>query len=188
VGLVDAAIELARGRAARLADLGTGSGCIAIALAVRLPDARLYALDRSAAALDLARLNAHAHGVAGRIELCQADLGAPPADWHGAMDVVVSNPPYVAEADWRGLEPEVRDFDPREALVPGPTGLEAYAPLARAARLVLRPGGALVAELGYGQAQAVSRIVAEAGLALDEVRPDLSGIPRVLIALQRGAA
>lgn len=190
-GVVDAALEILRSAgsgAARAADLGTGSGCIAVALAVGQPRLELHALDSSAEALDLARENAALHGVAGRIELRAGDLAAPPAEWLGRMDVVVSNPPYVAEDEWRRLEPEVREFDPRPALVPGPSGLEAYPALGRSARGLLRDGGTLVAEVGYGQAEAVRGILAQAGLEPIEVRPDLSGIPRVAIARKAGAA
>lgn len=179
-GLVDAVLEGPETR--RVADLGTGGGCIAIALAVRRPGLRLHALDASAAALDLARENARAHGVLDRVEFALGDLAFPPPSWQGRMDAVVSNPPYVGEAEWSGLAPEVRDHDPREALVAGETGLEAYAALAPAAGRLLRPGGVLMLELGWGQSAAVVEIVARAGFEAIEVRPDLRGIARVLVA------
>lgn len=184
-GLVDAILGLDLPNHARVADLGTGSGCIAIALAVKRRDLDLYALDRSADALELAHENAFRHEVDDRIDFKPGDLGAPPAEWLGRMDVVVSNPPYVSAEDWQGLLPEVRDYDPREALVPGPTGLEAYGPLVRSACELLRPEGSLVLELGWGQADRVRDLVAEAGFRGIQVRPDLRSIPRVLVAEKR---
>lgn len=184
-GLVDAILGLDLPNHARVVDLGTGSGCIAIALAVKRRDLELYALDRSTDALELAHENAFRHEVDDRIEFRSGDLAAPPEDWLGLMDVVVSNPPYVSAEDWQGLMPEVRDYDPREALVPGPTGLEAYGPLVRSAFALLRPEGSLVLELGWGQADRVRELVAEAGFRGMQVRPDLRSIPRVLVAEKR---
>lgn len=181
-GVVTATLGLGLTRGARVADLGTGSGCIAIALAAARPDLRLHALDVSEAALDVARGNAARHGVAERIVFALADLAAPPGEWAGTIDAVVSNPPYVAEDEWISLSPEVRDFEPRVALVPGPTGLEAYRRVAETARELLRPGGRLVVELGFKREAGAREAVALAGLAFDEVLPDLRGIPRVLIA------
>ena len=181
-GVVDAALGLDLPMGAAVADLGTGSGCIAVALAVRRSDLALFALDRSAAALELARENAERHGAAERIRFERADFAAPPATWRAAMHAVVSNPPYVAAAAWEQLEPEVRDYDPREALVPGPSGLEAYHALAPAACNLLRPGGQLVLELGHGQADAVRAILVSSGFDAFVVHADLQGIPRVLVA------
>jgi release factor glutamine methyltransferase len=181
-GLIEAALSFVPPRGGSAADLGTGSGCLAVALAVARPDLRLYAIDRSADALDVARDNARRHGVDRRISFVEGDMGSPPAAWRGIMDLVVSNPPYVSEAEWLELEPEVRDHDPRHALVAGPTGLEAYGLLLPAASELLRPGGLLALELGLGQAEAVGAMVRDEGLRLLEVRPDFQGIPRVLLA------
>ena len=98
------------------------------------------------------------------------------------MDAVVSNPPYVSETEWETLEPEVREYDPRVALVGGATGLEPYAPLARAARDLLRPEGLLVLEVGFEQAEEVKTIVSAAGFRAIRIEPDLRGIPRVVVA------
>lgn len=185
-GLVDAVLELDLPNKSRVADLGTGSGCIAVTLAVKRRDLELYALDSSADALELAQENAFRHEVDDRIEFVRGDLQDSPEDWQGKMDAVVSNPPYVSEGDWQGLAPEVRDYDPREALVSGPTGLEAYGPLVRSASGLLRPEGSLVIELGWGQADRVRELVGEAGFRITEVRPDLRSIPRVLVAEKRG--
>lgn len=180
--LVDAALALDVARGARAADLGTGSGCLAVTLAVRRPDLSLFALDRSAAALEVARANAARHGVEARITFHEGDFAEPPAAWRGAMSLVVANPPYVAEAEWSTLEPEVRDHDPRQALVAGPTGLEAYAALVPAALALLAPGGYLLLELGQGQAERVREMLGPQDWTIVEVRPDMQAIPRVLVA------
>ncbi len=121
--LVDLVLEAMPPIEGVVTDLGTGSGCIAITLAVQRPGPRRSTRwSISAEALEVARANAERHGVGERIEFRDGDLSAPPEDWTGRMNVVLSNPPYVAEADWQALEPEVRDLDPRAALVAGPTG------------------------------------------------------------------
>jgi release factor glutamine methyltransferase len=181
-GIVDAALSLDMPPGATVVDLGTGSGCIAITLAVRCPDLAIIAVDRSPQALVVARDNARLHQVEQRVRFVRGDLRSTPDAWRGSIDLVVSNPPYVSEAEWHRLEPEVRDHDPREALVAGSTGLEAYEMLVPTASTILRPGGNLILELGHGQADAVSTRVGGAGLEVVEIRPDLNGIPRVLVA------
>jgi release factor glutamine methyltransferase len=181
-GVVTAALGLGLPEGARVADLGTGSGCIAIAMAVARPDLRLHALDVSGDALAVARENAERHGVRARIAFALADLADPPGPWSGSMDAVLSNPPYVAEGEWAGLSPEVRDHEPRVALVPGPTGLEAYRAVAASARGLLRPGGRFVVELGFKREAGAREAAMRAGLRDLEVLPDLRGIPRVLVA------
>jgi len=163
-------------------DLGTGSGCIVIAAAVKRTDLHLHALDRSREALDIARGNAARHGVAQRIEFMEGDFSAPPQAWFGTAHTVVSNPPYVREEDWGTLDPEVRDHDPKQALVPGRSGLEAYRGLVPEARRLLRAGGHLILELGAGQADDVSAIVADAGFVSVQVRADFNAVPRLLTA------
>jgi release factor glutamine methyltransferase len=167
---------------ARIVDLGSGSGCIAIALAVVRPSWRIEAVDASADALAVVARNALRHGVSDRIGLVESDFAAPPASWRGVFDAVVSNPPYIGEAEWRGLAPEVRDHEPKRALVPGPTGNEAYAVIAPIAFTMLLPGGLLALELGWTSERSVRAAVAEAGFADIAVRPDIQGIPRVLTA------
>lgn len=179
--VVDAALEgLAAG--ATVADLGTGSGAIAISIALEHPGSRVLAVDLSEDALDVARANAVRHGVGDRVELLLGDLADPPEAWRGRCDLVVSNPPYVAEAEWAGLEPEVRDHEPKRALSPGPTGDEAYPPLCASAAALLRPGGRLVAELGHTNAPGAQRAARDAGLSEVTIRPDPQNIPRILIA------
>jgi release factor glutamine methyltransferase len=157
----------------RVLDVGTGSGAIALALADERPDAHVVAVDSSAAALDLARANAERTGVAARVELRQGNLLD---GLDGPFDLVVSNPPYVAEDELIALEPEVRDWEPRDALVAdGHT--EA---IASDARSVLRPGGALVLEVAAGKAGELAALLAGLGYAEVRVTPDLAGLERVV--------
>lgn len=185
-GVVEAALHLRLPEGALVADLGTGSGCIAVALAVVRPDLRLFALDRSPEALEVARLNAERHGARDRIEFRKGDFADPPPEWDGRMHAVLSNPPYVAQSEWEGLSPEVRDFEPSIALVPGPSGLEAYESVSAAAIRLLRPGGALVFELGFKREPGARSAAAAAGFREIRVLADLRGLPRVLIGFWRG--
>ena len=180
--LVEAVLEAGLGASARIADLGTGSGCIAIALSVARPGWRLVAVDASTEALSIARANANTHQVSDRIAFVHADFATPDAGWRGTFDAVVSNPPYIAEAEWRALAPEVRDHEPKLALVPGSSGHEAYEVVVPAAFDMLRPGGLLALELGFTSEGAVRGIVGGAGFSEIVVRPDMQGIPRVLTA------
>lgn len=181
--LVGAVLRAQPRPGARIADLGTGSGCIAVTLAHARADLELLALERSADALDLARENWPRKE---RIVFREGDYADPPSDWVGTMDVVVSNPPYVSEEEWASLAPEVRDHEPKEALVPGPTGLEAYQTVAPAALRLLRPGGLLFVELGYRSEAGARDAVERAGFREIAVSPDLRGIPRILRAQRAG--
>lgn len=181
-GIIDVVLALDLPPKAVVVDLGTGSGCIAVTVAVRRPDLEVLALDTSSEALEVARANAKFHGVGERVEFVHADLSAPPPEWNGRVNVVVSNPPYVPEGDLAGLQSEVRDHDPRAALVAGPTGLEAYQALVPAARDLLAPGGHLVLELGIEQDEAVCRLTEAGGFRVVEIHPDMQQIPRILVA------
>jgi len=181
-GLVDVVLDADVPDRGRVADLGTGSGCIAVTLAVKRRDLELFALDASEDALVVARENACRHGVEDRIDFLAGDMLSPPQEWWERMDAVVSNPPYVSESEWETLEPEVREYDPKAALVGGATGLEPYAPLLKAARDLLRPEGLLVLEVGFGQAEEVKTIASAAGFRAIRIEPDLRGIPRVVVA------
>ncbi|GAB6083077.1 peptide chain release factor N(5)-glutamine methyltransferase [Desulfuromonas carbonis] len=163
--------------AARILDVGTGSGAIAVALAHELPAARVAAVDISKEALLLAAENARVNGVAERVTFTPGDLHAL-AD--GEFDLVVANPPYIAATDLAGLMPEVRDFEPQLALDGGSDGLDAYRALARQASKLLVPGGWLLVEVGAGQAPAVQELLAAAGLGELFCRADYAGIPRVV--------
>ena len=178
--LVEAVLaRVRRDAAVRICDVGTGSGAIAVALAHALPLARVMAVDLSAAALDVARENAERHGVAERVRLVESDL------LHAVrgerFDVVVSNPPYVAEGEV--LEAQVREYEPREALFAGPTGMEIYPRLIPEAWEVLAPGGWLLMEIGHGQREALAELLM--GWDGVEFVADLQGIPRVAIAQHR---
>ncbi len=165
--------------AIRVADVGTGSGCLAVSLALEFPRATFVATDVSAAALEVARRNAARHGVLDRIDFRLTSLldGIAPT-----LDLVVSNPPYVPTGDIPGLPPEVRDHEPRQALDGGADGLAAVRDLARSAAGVLAQGAWLVVEFGVGQEPGVRSAVTGAGLDLVAIRPDLQGIPRTAVA------
>ncbi|HEV3481675.1 MAG TPA: peptide chain release factor N(5)-glutamine methyltransferase [Candidatus Acidoferrales bacterium] len=167
----------------RIADVGTGSGCLAVALAHELPHAELFATDISAAALEVARRNAARHCVASRIRFLDGDLLRPVLHSPGSFDLIVSNPPYVAQDDAATLAREVREHEPHAALFGGPSGIEMYGRLIEQAGELLRSGGVLALELGYDSAQHVRAIlVAQRHWVNVSVTNDLAGIPRVLAA------
>jgi release factor glutamine methyltransferase len=171
------------------ADLGTGSGALALALVSELPEALVWATDVSEDALAVARANLAGTGVAAtRVRLASGDwFDALPDDLRGRLEVVVSNPPYVAEHEVPQLPPTVVDWEPRGALVSGPTGLEAIEVLVADAPAWLDPGGgALVVELAPHQATAAQELARRAGFAAVEVRRDLAGRERVLVARRPG--
>lgn len=175
---------LAPGRAAlgpTVIDVGTGSGCLAVTLALEAPGAPVLATDVSAAALDVARRNAGRHGILDRVTFEAADLVPVPCPPAG---VIVANPPYVPERDRAALAPEVARYEPGAALFAGEDGLDVIRRLVPAAARTLRPGGHLVMEIGAGQAGEVRRLVEAAGLACLRIVPDLQGIPRVVVALR----
>ena len=177
--LVQAALDRVedRDRALTVLDLGTGSGCLLIALLAELPNARGIGIDVSVDAAATARRNAARLGVADR-------AGFLVGDWAAALgasfDLVVSNPPYIAEPEVAGLAPEVARFDPRAALIAGPDGLQAYRALAPALPALLNPDGWTVLEVGAGQASAVASLLAEAGLADLAAIRDLGGVKRCI--------
>jgi release factor glutamine methyltransferase len=190
--LVIALIDLAKARAAEkpgeevaICDVGTGSGIIAVAAAKHIPSGRVLALDTSPAALDVARANAEAHGVAGRIEFLQSDLLGGVPDGR-RFDFIASNPPYVSEAELAALAPGVRDFEPRAALLAGPRGTEVIDRLLPQAAQRLLPGGSLLIE--------ISPMIHDAALALlraeDRLEPgptikDFARLPRVIRAQRK---
>jgi release factor glutamine methyltransferase len=165
----------------RMLDIGTGSGALILALVSELPNAFGIGTDVSRGALAVARRNAHHLGLqrAMFVACNMADA------LRGSFDLVVSNPPYVAAADIAGLDPEVRDFEPRAALDGGADGLAAYRALAATAPALLAPGGALVVELGIGQATPVGALFVAAGLAVSSSYHDLNRVPRALVVKQR---
>lgn len=169
------------GGAVKALDFGTGSGCLAVALAIKCPSAEVVALDISAEALDLARQNAGTHGVAGRIQFVQGErLEAVPED--SRFELIISNPPYIPSQDINSLQPEVRDFDPRLALDGGPEGLRFYAELAAAGARLLKPGGKMMLEIGDGQENRVREIFGQQNWIVEQVIADYTQRPRVVIA------
>lgn len=161
-------------RPRRLLDVGTGSGAIALAVAAELPECEVVATDTSPAALEVARANAERLGLADRVELVEGTLPPDTAEF----DLVVANLPYVSEAEWAGLEPEVTEWEPREALLAGPDGLDAIRAFIEAEPLANR----VALEVGASQAEAVSGLMREAGFGQIEGRKDLAGIDRVVVA------
>jgi release factor glutamine methyltransferase len=189
--LVEVALEL---RPGRVLDVGTGSGAIALAVADELPKAEVVATDTSPGALEVARANATRLGLAGRVRF---EAGTVPEGER--FDLVLANLPYVAEPDWAGLQPEVTRWEPREALLAGPDGLDAYrallAPMAEGPTECLRPtfsdepgvldtAAAIAVEIGEGQALEVAELIRDAGFAEVEVRADLAGIERVVVGVR----
>ena len=174
--------EIAGDHSPTIVDIGTGSGCIAVALAKVIQHARVIAIDISYEALEIARENARRNGAANQIEFIEGDLCRPLAalDLDGKVDFIVSNPPYVAARDRAALQPEVRDFEPGTALFGGAEGLGFHKRLLEEAPLYLKPGGYLICEIGYGQADEAAHLAEAGRWQLIEQTPDLQGIPRVL--------
>jgi release factor glutamine methyltransferase len=195
--LVEAVLAWARSQPApqpparlRIADVGAGSGAIALALAAHLPEAEIFALDLSPAALEVARSNAQRLELTGqvlsgqvladRVRFLESDLLSALAADDQPLDAVVSNPPYVPETDAATLQPEVRDHEPALALYAGPDGLAVYRRLIPEARAALRPGGLLALEIGFGQRAALTALLD----GWQDIRflNDYAGIPRVALA------
>jgi release factor glutamine methyltransferase len=186
--LVEAALER---RPGKVLDVGTGSGAIALAVADELPEATVVATDTSPGALAVARANAERLGLADRVRF---EVGTVPAE--ESFDLVLANLPYVAEREWAGLEPEVTKWEPREALLAGEDGLDAYrallAPLEEGPAECLRPtfsdqatplerAAVIAVEIGVGQALEVAELLRDAGFGEIEVRSDLAGVERVVM-------
>jgi release factor glutamine methyltransferase len=170
----------------RVADIGTGSGAIAVALAVQRPHWRLFATDLSPDALAIAKANAHRHGVTDRIAFIRGDLLEPFAEGgeaDAALDIVVSNPPYIPSSDLSGLQREVRDYEPRLALDGGADGLDPYRRMAARLRTFPIAPRVVAFEVGFGQARAVAGLLSDAGLWPDiRIIRDFAGIERHVIA------
>ena len=182
--LVEAAIARLKGLPdARIVDVGTGSGAIAVALAHSLLTAEIVALDISPAALAVASENAKQNGVAARIRFVESDLLS--AVVGERFNAIVSNPPYVAESERKSLPVEVREHEPAQALFAGPTGLEVYRRLIPAALPMLVSDGWLMMEIGHGQRNSVGALLNDADWDGVEFLPDLQGIPRVVMARKR---
>jgi release factor glutamine methyltransferase len=179
--LIEAALDafLDRATPLRILDLGVGSGCLVLTLLHLFRASVGTGLDISPTALACARDNATRLGLAARLTLVHGDWRAAPA---GPFDLIVANPPYVAEGELAALQPEVREHEPRLALRAGPDGLDAYRALLPEAARRLAQGGVLLLELGLGQADAVTALAAATGLRVAGIRADLAGVPRCLAA------
>jgi release factor glutamine methyltransferase len=189
LGVTSAGGALPDNAALRIADVGTGSGCIAIALAHELRNAHITATDISAPALDVARRNAARHEVSSRIDFIECNLldtllYQSPATCHLSplFHVIVSNPPYIARREAATLPVEVREHEPEAALFGGETGTEMYAPLIAQAGTLLKPGAILVLELGYNSAEHVSQLLNTPEWSDFTLTNDLAGILRVASA------
>ncbi len=184
--IVEAALERTTASDRLIVDVGTGSGCLAVTLAVHLPHVRVLALDISPAALAVARRNAERHGVRERIEFLVSDLFSaleertPPP----VADVIVSNPPYISESEFPRLPREVRDYEPRRALVAGREASCIQRRLLAQSPKFLKPGGYLICEMGYGQYPSLREQIDPRTWRVLEVKRDLQGIERTLV-LQR---
>ena len=176
--LVEAALEVHK-TAKLICDIGTGSGCIALTLLCELHDARAVAVDKSPAALEIAKFNGRKLSVAERAEFVISDCfdSLQPREF----DLIVSNPPYVAAGVLAGLQREVRDHEPLIALSPGSDGLSLIRRLVQEAPAFLTPGGHLIMEIGFDQGDAVQQLIDANIWELCEIRPDLQGIPRIVV-------
>jgi release factor glutamine methyltransferase len=177
--LVEAVLQAVPDRAApwRLLDLGTGSGCIVLSLLHELPNASAVAVDRSAAALALARRNADALALAGRVRFVESDWAAAIDE---RFDIVVSNPPYIVRDEIATLMPEVARYEPHLALDGGPDGLDAYRRIGADLPRLLQPAGLVAVEIGAGQAAAVTALLRQAGIDPVSQKRDLAGLERCL--------
>jgi len=179
--LVEAVLKaLPANQPLKIADIGTGSGAIAIALAVHLPHAAITALDISADALAIATANAREHNVASRIRFLQSDLLAAVDRETATFDAIVSNPPYIPETDRATLHPQVRDHEPPTALFAGETGLDIYRRLIPQAQNALKPNSLLAIEIGHDQQNAIASVLQT--WHNPSFINDLQNIPRVALA------
>ena len=181
--LVEEVIRRSAGRSApRILDIGTGSGCIAIALAKMIPGCSVSAIDKSDEALAVAALNVQHHDVAKQVHLASHDFLTSPRVEGSPFDIVVSNPPYVSRTEWAELQPEVREFEPRCATTDDGDGLSFYTSITEKARQLLAPGGVVCMELGHGQADAVKKLFQNQGFASVQTSFDYERIERILTA------
>ena len=184
--LVEEAVRLGRGRSpVTIVDIGTGSGCLAVSAALALPESRVWAVDLSEAALAVAERNIRTHGLEQRIRLCQGDLfeAFPATLQKERVDLLLSNPPYIADSEWDALPRDVADYEPRVALAGGSDGLRVHRRLVEEAPRWLAPGGWLLLEIGLNQGRALSECIRASGQYRDvTVRQDDQGLDRLVCA------
>ena len=183
--LIEAALQIVGDTAPFICDVGTGSGCIAVTLLCELSNARAVAIDKSQPALEIAKINAQQHSVGERAIFVVSDCFNSLDSRDYQFDLIVSNPPYVAERALEGLQREVRDHEPRIALSPGGDGLSVIRRLIDEGPAFIKPKGHLLMEIGFDQGEAVERLVRNSAWSLRELRPDLQGIPRIVVLQKR---
>ena len=176
--LVEAALEIV-GDASFICDVGTGSGCIGVTLLCELVNARAVLIDKSPAALEIAKINSQKHSVADRAHFVVSDCFNSLDSQK--FDLIVSNPPYVAEAALAGLQREVRDHEPLVALSPGGDGLSVIRRLIDDGPAFMKPNGHMLMEIGFDQGEVVEGLINDSAWSLREIRPDLQGIPRIVV-------
>jgi len=180
--LVEAALQIVGDSGAPfICDVGTGSGCIGVTLLCEIVYARAVAIDKSSAALEIAKLNAQNHSVADRTLFVVSDCFDSIDSRDHQFDLIVSNPPYVDWSALAGLQREVRDHEPLVALSPGPDGLSVIRRLIDEASAFIKPNGHMIMEIGFSQGQAVTELVQSSAWSLRDIRPDLQGIPRIVV-------
>ncbi len=179
--LVEAALQIVGNAAPLICDVGTGSGCIAVTLLCEIVNARAVAIDKSPAALEIAKLNAQNLSVADRAQFVISDCFSSLDSREYEFDLIVSNPPYVTEAALEGLQREVRDHEPLMALSPGGDGLGVIRRLIDEGPAFIKPNGHLLMEIGFDQGEKVENLINGSAWSLREIRPDLQGIPRIVV-------
>lgn len=179
--LVEAALQVVGDAAPLICDVGTGSGCIAVTLLCEILNARCVAIDKSPAALEIAKLNAQNLSVADRADFVVSDCFNSLDSLEYQFDLIVSNPPYVTEAALEGLQREVRDHEPLMALSPGGDGLGVIRRLIDEGPALIKPKGHLLMEIGFDQGEKVESLINGSAWSLREIRPDLQGIPRIVV-------
>lgn len=185
MAVVDLALERRLPRSPRILDLCTGSGCIGLTLASRIPDARVTLADLSAPALKIAKKNAADLRMSGRVSCIQADVMEPASRFLGQFDLIISNPPYITRAEMAQLQRSVRDYEPRMALDGGEDGLDFYRAIAANYTAALKPGGFLCLEFGQGQEEAVCWILEACEYEILELRRDTGMIVRAVLAKKK---
>jgi len=178
--LVEECIRRLRIQSPAIVDIGTGSGAVAVALAVAIPSATVHATETSPAALEVARANVEKHNLTERVTLVLGDLVGPLAGM--SFDAIVSNPPYIPSGEIESLQPEIRLYEPVEALDGGSDGLDVYRRLIPASPALLRDGGFLAVEVGIEQARAVIEFARAAGHGETQIVRDVAGVERVVVA------
>jgi release factor glutamine methyltransferase len=171
---------------ALIADIGVGSGCLAIAVLKNLAEAKVIGVDVSPDALEVARANSERHGVADRLSLLEGDLLQPLADQSGRLHYLIANPPYIPDHEWQDVEPNVKDHEPEGALRGGADGLSHVRPILEGAAKLLRPHGLLAVEIAAStKAEALALAREQPDLLGPRVEDDADGLPRVLVATRR---